>query len=171
MEIALWLVLGFALGLGVGWYAFRGRDAESETGDVSGIDRVRSERDAALAERDRLAGELESCNDARRALESGRGVPLVGGAGGGVPALANDELRMIIGIGPENEKRLKAAGVTSFAQIANWTDEDVHTMETILAFEGRITRERWIEQAKLLAAGEIDEFHVRFPTASAKTNT
>jgi predicted flap endonuclease-1-like 5' DNA nuclease len=170
MEIVLWLVLGFALGLGVGWYAFRGRYAEGGTGEVSEIDRIRFDRDAVAAERDRLAKDLEACNAARRSLEEGRVAPVMAG-GGGVPALANDELRKIIGIGPENEKRLKAAGITSFVQIANWSDEDVHRMETILAFEGRIARERWIEQAKLLAAGELEEFAIRFPTASAKTNT
>lgn len=170
MEIVLWLVLGLALGLGIGWYLFRGQLAEGSSEEPSQLERLRSEREGLVTERDRLARQLEDCMAARRAPQAS-GVAPVMAAGGGVPGLANDELRKIIGIGPENEKRLKAAGVTSFAQIANWTDEDVQRMEMILAFEGRIARERWIEQARLLAAGELDEFNLRFPTASSKTNT
>ena len=170
MEIVLWLVLGFALGLGIGWYIFRGQSAERGPEVSSEHERLRSERESLSAERDRLARELEDCMAARRSSLTSGVAPLMAAAGG-VPALANDELRKIIGIGPENEKRLKAAGITSFAQIAHWTEEDVQRMETVLAFEGRITRERWIEQAKLLAAGELEEFNLRFPTAASKTNT
>lgn len=170
MEIVLWLVLGLALGLGIGWYLFRGQHAEGSSEEPSQLERLRSERESLAAERDRLAKELEDCMAAQRSPQASGAAPSMATAGG-MPARANDELRKIIGIGPENEKRLKAAGITSFAQIANWTDDDVHRMETILAFEGRIARERWIEQAKLLAAGDLDEFNLRFPTAASKTNT
>ena len=71
------------------------------------------------------------------------------------PAAAKpDNLRRLIGIGPVNEKLLKAQGVTSFAQIAAWTAADIKRIEDVMNFDGRIARERWIEQAKLLAAGD-----------------
>ncbi|MEO0865944.1 MAG: 50S ribosomal protein L21, partial [Pseudomonadota bacterium] len=45
------------------------------------------------------------------------------------------------------------AGVTTFAQIADWTADDVAAMDEKLSFKGRIEREGWIEQAKELAKG------------------
>ena len=70
------------------------------------------------------------------------------------PAAAKpDNLRRLIGIGPVNEKLLKGQGVTTFAQIAAWTTADIERIEHALQFGGRVERERWVEQAKLLAAG------------------
>jgi len=82
-----------------------------------------------------------------------------------------DNLRRLIGIGPVNEKLLKGQGVTTFAQIAAWTPADVERIEHALQFGGRVERERWIEQAKLLAAGDEAEFARRFPTAGTSSNT
>lgn len=88
------------------------------------------------------------------------------------PAAAKaDNLRRLIGIGPVNEKLLKAQGVTSFAQIAAWTAADIKRIEDVMNFDGRIARERWIEQAKLLAAGNEAEFAKQFPTAGTASNT
>jgi len=41
----------------------------------------------------------------------------------------------------------------------------------VLNFDGRIAREKWIEQAKLLAAGNETEFARQFPTAGTASNT
>ncbi|MGX7874819.1 proton-conducting membrane transporter [Mesorhizobium sp. ORM6] len=82
-----------------------------------------------------------------------------------------DNLRRLIGIGPVNEKLLKGQGVTSFAQIAAWTAADIERIEHALQFGGRVERERWVEQAKLLAAGDEKEFARRFPSAGTSSNT
>ncbi|OWU83610.1 50S ribosomal protein L21 [Oceanicola sp. 22II-s10i] len=66
-------------------------------------------------------------------------------------AEGGDDLKKLSGVGPALEKKLHEAGVTSFAQIAAWTDEDVAAMDEKLSFKGRIEREGWIEQAKELA--------------------
>ncbi len=42
--------------------------------------------------------------------------------------------------------------MTSFAQIAAWTEEDIAAFDEKLSFKGRIEREGWVEQAKALAA-------------------
>ncbi len=65
---------------------------------------------------------------------------------------AADDLKKLSGVGPVLEKKLHEAGVTSFAQIAAWTEEDVAAMDEKLSFKGRIEREGWIEQARKLAA-------------------
>lgn len=68
-------------------------------------------------------------------------------------AAGADDLKVLSGVGPALEKKLHAAGVTTFAQIAAWSDEDVAAMDEMLSFKGRIEREGWIEQAKELAKG------------------
>ncbi len=68
-------------------------------------------------------------------------------------AAGGDDLKALSGVGPALEKKLHAAGVTTFAQIAAWSDADVAEMDEKLSFKGRIEREGWIEQAKKLAEG------------------
>jgi large subunit ribosomal protein L21 len=68
------------------------------------------------------------------------------------PAAGGDDLTKLSGVGPKLAEKLQAAGVTSFAQIAGWTEEDVAKMDETLSFKGRIEREGWVEQAKALAA-------------------
>jgi NADH-quinone oxidoreductase subunit E len=72
-----------------------------------------------------------------------------------------DDLKLLKGVGPTIEKKLHANGVTTFAQIAAWSPEDVAAMDDKLAFKGRIDRDGWIEQAKVLAAGGQTEFSSR----------
>lgn len=59
-----------------------------------------------------------------------------------------DDLKELSGVGPALEKKLHAAGVTTFAQVAAWTEEDVADMNEKLSFKGRIEREGWIAQAQ-----------------------
>jgi predicted flap endonuclease-1-like 5' DNA nuclease len=66
---------------------------------------------------------------------------------------AADELELIRGIGPQNEARLHALGVFHFDQIAAWTAKEAQWVGGYLAFPGRIEREDWIGQARILAAG------------------
>ena len=67
-------------------------------------------------------------------------------------AAGADDLKQLSGVGPALEKKLHEAGVTSFAQIAAWTEADVEEFGEKLSFKGRIEREGWIEQAKELAS-------------------
>ncbi len=64
-----------------------------------------------------------------------------------------DDLKKLSGVGPALEKKLIEGGVTTFAQIAAWTEEDVAAFDEKLNFKGRIEREGWIDQAKELAKG------------------
>jgi fructose transport system ATP-binding protein len=65
---------------------------------------------------------------------------------------AGDNLLLIKGIGPVNDKKLRAHGIASFKQIADWKKTDIVAVEKYLEFDGRIAREDWIGQAKRLAA-------------------
>ena len=67
------------------------------------------------------------------------------------PAAASgegDDLTQLSGVGPALLKKLNAAGITTFAQIAAWTEADVAEFDEKLSFKGRIEREGWIAQAK-----------------------
>jgi len=68
-------------------------------------------------------------------------------------AAGGDDLKQLSGVGPALEKKLHEAGVTTFAQIAAWTDADVADMDEKLSFKGRIEREGWIAQAQELTKG------------------
>jgi predicted flap endonuclease-1-like 5' DNA nuclease len=72
-----------------------------------------------------------------------------------------DDLKRIRGIGVLIERKLNALGVTSYEDIANWTAEDIDRVSQQLDFKGRIQREGWVEQARILAAGGDTEFSRR----------
>ncbi len=65
---------------------------------------------------------------------------------------ASDDLKKLSGVGPALEKKLLAAGVNSFAQIAAWTEADIAEFDEKLSFKGRIEREGWVEQAQAIVA-------------------
>jgi len=66
------------------------------------------------------------------------------------PAAPPDDLERIRGIGPVLRQRLNNLGVTTFAQIAAFTEDDVKRLDDALDFRGRVIRENWVEQARAL---------------------
>jgi NADH-quinone oxidoreductase subunit E len=62
-----------------------------------------------------------------------------------------DDLKLIAGIGPKLEQVLNAKGIRSFAEIAGWSDEEIARLDAELGFNGRIGRDDWTGQAKILA--------------------
>ena len=74
---------------------------------------------------------------------------------------ARDDLKRIKGIGVVIEKKLEAMGITSYAQIAGWTTADVDKVSNALDFKGRIEREGWVEQARILGGGGQTDFSRR----------
>ncbi|WP_349364330.1 MAG: hypothetical protein ABL307_03045 [Roseitalea porphyridii] len=69
-----------------------------------------------------------------------------------------DDLKMISGVGPKLESVLNSLGIWTFAQIAEWTPEEVAWVDDYLQFKGRIERDGWIAQAAALAKGGRDEY-------------
>jgi predicted flap endonuclease-1-like 5' DNA nuclease len=72
-----------------------------------------------------------------------------------------DDLKRIRGIGVLIEKRLNSLGVSTYEHIANWTAADIERISQSLDFKGRIERENWVEQARILSAGGHTEFSRR----------
>jgi predicted flap endonuclease-1-like 5' DNA nuclease len=62
-----------------------------------------------------------------------------------------DDLKLIVGVGPVLERMLHSQGVSSFRQIARWTDRDVAEFDARFPeFPGRIARDQWVTQARAL---------------------
>jgi predicted flap endonuclease-1-like 5' DNA nuclease len=80
------------------------------------------------------------------------------------PAVGDpDDLKRIKGIGPKLEKLCNSLGVMRFDQIAAWTARDVAKVDAHLgSFKGRITRDEWVDQAKLLADGRVTEHVAKY---------
>lgn len=77
--------------------------------------------------------------------------------------LLPDNLLLLKGLGPKVNAMLKDMGITSFQQVANWTAADVAEIDSKLgSFSGRITKENWVDQAQLLAAGDIAGFEKKY---------
>lgn len=81
-----------------------------------------------------------------------------------------DDLKRIRGIGRQNEARLNALGVATFAQIASWSRKDEENYGERLAFPGRIEREEWVKQAKILAKGGTTDFAKRVDRGEVETS-
>ncbi|MCB1360921.1 MAG: hypothetical protein KDJ96_07435 [Rhodobacteraceae bacterium] len=64
-----------------------------------------------------------------------------------------DDLKRIKGIGPKLEILCNRLGFWHFDQIANWSSEEIAWVDANLeAFKGRVTRDNWVDQARILAA-------------------
>ncbi len=79
-----------------------------------------------------------------------------------------DDLKEISGIGLKIEEVLNELGIYHFDQIANWTAENIRWIDNYLDFKGRVERENWVGQAKILAAG-MPARHAAAAQAKRKT--
>lgn len=74
-----------------------------------------------------------------------------------------DTLTLLKGLGPKAASLLNDLGVTRFDQIAAWNEADIAAIDARMgAFKGRISRDRWVEQARLLAKGDTETFEAEF---------
>ncbi len=156
--------------------------AAAKVGDVAS-DAAHSALDAtksvAGTVADAAQGAVSSASDMGSSALSGAaalGGAAVAAAGTGAAAVAGlvkpkiaaavgapDDLLQIKGIGPKLNALCHSLGVSRFDQIAHWGDADIAEVDQHLGtFRGRIVRDGWIEQAKLLAAGDVAAFEAKF---------
>lgn len=70
-----------------------------------------------------------------------------------------DDLKRIKGVGPKLEQLCHSLGFYHFDQIAGWTADEIAWVDDNLeGFKGRVTRDDWVAQARILAAGGTTEF-------------
>jgi predicted flap endonuclease-1-like 5' DNA nuclease len=139
----------------------RSRDAEGAVLRQNLADRdARPESDVVLRrECERLSAELADARQesARyRALvvdiENNAPPPILSGVG------EPDDLKLIVGIGPVLERMLHNLGVTTFRQIARWSERDSAEFDAKLPeFPGRIVRDQWVTQARELHQAKFGE--------------
>ncbi len=82
---------------------------------------------------------------------------LLKAARGGKP----DDLKKLKGVGPKLETTLNELGFFHYDQVASWSEAEIAWVDSRLKFKGRIERDGWIEQAKILAGGGETEFSKR----------
>lgn len=84
-------------------------------------------------------------------------------AAGDVSEPGDAPLTQIKGLGPKVAARMAALGVDRVGQLAALDDRGVHDLDAQMgAFTGRIMRDRWVEQARLLTAGDREGFERAF---------
>jgi len=72
-----------------------------------------------------------------------------------------DDLKKISGVGPKIEGILNDIGIFHFQQISDWNEANKAWVDNYLSFKGRIDREDWVGQAKVLAEGLETDFSKR----------
>ena len=164
---ANWIVFALALliGLLVAWWIFarsssNGRASERRP-DVLDEGVAPAQRNQALIDAPpAAAGTMAGIAEIVAAAAHDEVVRAASAPG---PATAGDDLSRIKGVGPKLVALLHGLGVTSFAQIAAWDDSEVERIDAQLgAFAGRIQRDNWIEQARLLASGDVAAYEAKF---------
>ena len=159
LELVLWMLLAFFIGCIFGYLARlmfgEAKAAVLESAAVSPVDvaGVAAPNAPKAAERAAAPGKIK--------MERPKGISSARGG-------KADKLQRISGVGPKNEKVLHNLGFFHFDQIAAWSPEEVEWVDDHLKFNGRIKREEWTKQCKLLAAGKEEEFSKLFGTGGMK---
>ena len=124
--------------------------------DVGRLTQLQRELDETQSRASKLLAELSSLRPAMLELEAAR--KRITELEARVVELSTskprDDLRRIKGIGPKFEQALRDAGVSTFEQIASWSDADIAEIAAkIGARVDRIERDEWVAKARALLAG------------------
>jgi predicted flap endonuclease-1-like 5' DNA nuclease len=110
-------------------------------------DRTRLLRDLAAAR-----AETARYRDLCIGLENDAAPPLLDGPN------APDDLKLIVGVGPVLERMLHQLGISTYRQIARWSERDIDEFDARLPeFPGRIRRDAWVTQARALHQSKFGE--------------
>ena len=166
MASPLWAMFGAAASAGVAWWWLtrwtRAVNVEALAGlaaatagqpiEISADAELRAEEavvaaDETVAEVETPPAELETAAPeveavVEEAIEAA-----------GPDASIEDDLTRLAGVGPKLSAALAERGVTRFAQIAQWSADDLAEVDAALNLRGRAAREAWVAQAKRLANG------------------
>ncbi len=150
--------------------ATKGKAADTGTAKTAGKGKAQStaaakkkaERDAAKAAEAAATPDFDG-DGVREGTDEGSKPDLLTAARSG----GADDLKRIKGIGPKLETACNSIGVYHFDQIAAWSADEVAWVNAnLIGFKGRVTRDKWVEQAKTLAAGGETEFSKRVDKGS-----
>ncbi len=154
------ILIAFVIGVLVAWFAFSAsrKTSVKVSTDVLDEDQGPAARNQALIDAPVKSAGVEEMAEATPetiAVPAAKAAPKAASGG--------DDLTQIKGLGPKLAAMLDEMGVTSFAQIADWDDAEIARIDAKLGrFQGRITRDNWVEQAKHLAQGDTSTFADKF---------
>lgn len=143
------LVVALVVGLVVALWLFRGARA--------GGDSLPPRRDGpeGNALHDEFAAATQDVAGEILGVDAHPGIP--------GPSGPPDNLQLLKGVGPKLAAQLNEFGITRFDQLAGLTANEVALLDRRMgAFEGRIARDRLVEQACYLERGDKDGFEARF---------
>lgn len=177
-EIWLLLILAALIGLLAGWIIWGRRPAgevsvEDLQAQLASCRKQHAAKDEQFA---KVAADLDACRAAAAAAPVS--APAVDYDGDGKVEGADegtkpeqltqardggaDDLKLIKGIGPKLEILCNSLGFYHFDQVAKWTADEVAWVDANLeGFKGRVSRDEWVAQAKILADGGTTEFSER----------
>lgn len=79
------------------------------------------------------------------------------------PSPADGSVSQLKGVGPKVAQRLAEQGITTVGQVAALDADQAQRLDARLGpFAGRLHRDRWVEQARFLAAGDRAGFEAVF---------
>ena len=170
----IWILAAGLFGLFIGWLIWgrRVRDsvrsqAEQGLAPDKGLDSSiekserKQESDVLNAERIESTARYQQRPSTATIFDDGSGVEEKPGTLS-TPQGQPDDLKRIKGIGPVIERKLNDLGIYHFHQIAAFNDENIRWIDNNVAFPGRVNREQWVSQAKLLEMGVSTEFSDRY---------
>lgn len=179
LEVCLWLLVAFLLGLLLGyilWYKYRRlhgelqreherlstqhRELETEHSQLNykyeelekDFNKRRTRVSALEGDVTVLTNKLKACEESK----AGGGGVILGAGGGG--AAKKDDLKKIEGIGPKIEQLCNGIGVYTFHQLANTAVDALQKMLDDAGPRYRISNpSTWPKQAEMAANGEWEK--------------
>ncbi|MFV0644926.1 MAG: hypothetical protein ACK5NN_10580 [Sphingomonadaceae bacterium] len=179
------LLVALLIGIGVAWYIFvasRRTRVKTTSTDTLDKDSGPAKRNQALIDAPPAASLVTSApanspspepepaaspDLSAKASPSEQPARTSSGASSGTSSNSQDkgkdDLTRIKGVGPKLAEMLNQLGIHTFREIAGWSDADIDRIDAQLGrFQGRIQRDSWVEQAQLLAQGDLAAYESRF---------
>jgi predicted flap endonuclease-1-like 5' DNA nuclease len=157
------LLAAFVVALAIGFALGRSRRAPRAGIEAAGAttrddapsppaaDDFARERKRLEDELERSRAETERYRRLVQDIENNAPSPLMGPG-------APDDLKLIVGVGPVLERMLHQLGVTTFRQVAQWSEREIDEFDAKLhEFPGRIRRDEWVVQARALHQSKYGE--------------
>ncbi len=160
MASPLWLAYGAAAGVGATWW-WMSRLSRLAAPNFTIPTALFQPADAAVAAPEpmtveaeaplEMVAEAEPVTPAPEPMVAAAEAPPAYAAPEPILAERPDELTLLRGVGPRVADALVARGVTTFAQLATWTEEELAAFDAELKLLGRSKRYDFIGQARALA--------------------
>lgn len=100
------------------------------------------------------AAPVKDTSEEKAAPKATKAAPVKDAAPAAATELDTTNLSLISGIGPTIEKKLHAAGIKDWSDIAAWDEATAEKMNEELKLGNRPVKDEWVEQAKELLAGK-----------------